>query len=141
MLGIFMGIVQLWGYQMLITLFLAHLFRLNKVLSLIHISAEYLLEGKTFAPLELGMLLANAASSLQTDIRHQQLIDREGDQAASPAVFVYTLPNVVSLSLIHISRYVMSVTLPMSVIWNTMQTKVKIKSPKRPVWHNWNPWK
>ena len=27
---------------------------------------------------------------------HQQLIDREGDQAASPAVFVYTLPNVVS---------------------------------------------
>ena len=58
--------------------------------------AEYLLEGKTFAPLEMGMLLANAASSLHTDIRHQQLIDREGDQAASPAVFVYTLPNVVS---------------------------------------------
>ena len=25
--------------------------------------------------------------------------------------------------------------------WNTMQTKVKIKSPKRPVWNNWNPWK
>lgn len=44
----------------------------------------------------MGMLLANAASSLHTDIRHQQLIDREGDQAASPAVFVYTLPNVVS---------------------------------------------
>ena len=59
-------------------------------------AAEYLLEGKTFAPLEMGMLLANAASSLHTDIRHQQLIDREGDQAASPAVFVYTLPNVVS---------------------------------------------
>ena len=39
------------------------------------------------------------------------------------------------------TRYVMSVTLPMSVIWNTMQTKVKIKSPKRPVWNNWNPWK
>ena len=42
------------------------------------------------------MPYANAASSLHTDIRHQQLIDREGDQAASPAVFVYTLPNVVS---------------------------------------------
>ena len=39
------------------------------------------------------------------------------------------------------TRYVMSVTLPMSVIWNTMQTKAKIKSPKRPVWSNWNPWK
>lgn len=61
-----------------------------------YVAAEYLLEGKTFAPLEMGMLLANAASSLHTDIRHQQLIDREGDQAASPAVFVYTLPNVVS---------------------------------------------
>ncbi len=30
----------------------------------------------------------------------------------------------------------LSVTLPMSVIWNTMQTKAKIKSPKRPVWSN-----
>lgn len=39
------------------------------------------------------------------------------------------------------TRYVMSVTLPMSVIWNTMQMKAKIKSPKRPVWSNWNPWK
>ena len=35
MLGIFMGIVPLWGYQMLITLFLAHLFRLNKVIALV----------------------------------------------------------------------------------------------------------
>ena len=30
-----MGIVPLWGYQMLITLFLAHLFRLNKVIALV----------------------------------------------------------------------------------------------------------
>ena len=36
-------------------------------------------------------------------------------------------------------RYVRNITV--SVIWNTMQTKVKIKSPKRPVWNNWNPWK
>ena len=33
-----------------------------------YVAAEYLLEGKTFAPLEMGMLLANAASSLHTDI-------------------------------------------------------------------------
>ena len=31
-------------------------------------------------------------------------------------------------------RYVRNIT--MSVIWNTMQTKAKIKSPKRPVWSN-----
>ena len=71
-------------------------YKMDDLCKLGYVAAEYLLEGKTFAPLEMGMLLANAASSLHTDIRHQQLIDREGDQAASPAVFVYTLPNVVS---------------------------------------------
>ena len=35
MLGVFMGIVPAWGYQMLITLFLAHLFRLNKVIAIV----------------------------------------------------------------------------------------------------------
>jgi uncharacterized protein (DUF2062 family) len=34
-LGVFMGIVPVWGYQMLITLFLAHLFRLNKVIAIV----------------------------------------------------------------------------------------------------------
>ena len=35
MLGVFMGIVPVWGYQMLITLFLAHLLRLNKVIAIV----------------------------------------------------------------------------------------------------------
>ena len=35
MLGIFMGITPVWGYQMLITLFLAHLFKLNKVIAIV----------------------------------------------------------------------------------------------------------
>ena len=30
-----------------------------------------------------------------TDCKHQAIISKEGDKAASPAVFVYTLPNVV----------------------------------------------
>ena len=34
-LGVFMGIVPAWGYQMLITLFLAHLLRLNKVIAIV----------------------------------------------------------------------------------------------------------
>lgn len=34
-LGVFMGIVPIWGYQMLTTLFLAHLLRLNKVIALV----------------------------------------------------------------------------------------------------------
>ena len=38
----------------------------------------------------------NAAASLNTDIRHERIINQEGDHAASPTVFVYTLPNVVA---------------------------------------------
>lgn len=52
--------------------------------------------GKTgYDPKEVGMIFANTSSSLDTDLRHQQIIDRLGDKEASPAVFVYTLPNVV----------------------------------------------
>lgn len=71
-------------------------YKMDDLCKLGYVAAGYLLEGKTFAPQEMGLLLANAGSSLHTDIRHQQLIDRNGDVAASPAVFVYTLPNVVS---------------------------------------------
>lgn len=35
MLGLFMGIVPIWGYQMLATLFLSHLFKLNKVIAIV----------------------------------------------------------------------------------------------------------
>lgn len=35
MLGIFMGIVPIWGYQMLVTLLLAHAFKLNKVIAIV----------------------------------------------------------------------------------------------------------
>ena len=35
MLGVFMGIVPIWGYQMLATLFLAHLLKLNKVIAIV----------------------------------------------------------------------------------------------------------
>lgn len=35
MLGIFMGIIPIWGYQMLVTLFLAHIFKLNKVIAIV----------------------------------------------------------------------------------------------------------
>lgn len=35
MLGIFMGILPIWGYQMLLTLFLSHLLKLNKTISIV----------------------------------------------------------------------------------------------------------
>lgn len=35
MLGVFMGIVPIWGYQMIVTLFLAHVLKLNKVIAIV----------------------------------------------------------------------------------------------------------
>lgn len=42
-------------------------------------------------PEEVGMVLANANSSLDNDLRYYDTID----DVPSPAVFVYTLPNIV----------------------------------------------
>lgn len=41
-----------------------------------------------------AIILANRASSLDADIAHQVIIDKRLPEGASPAVFVYTLPNV-----------------------------------------------
>lgn len=61
-----------------------------------YVAAEKLL--KDFeAPLDktrVAVILANRSSSLDTDLRHQRLLN--SGEAASPAVFVYTLPNIVS---------------------------------------------
>ncbi len=50
------------------------------------------LDGR-FAPTEVALVLSNRAASLDTDLEHQRILD-EGTEPASPAVFVYTLPNV-----------------------------------------------
>lgn len=71
-------------------------YKMDDLCKLGYTAAEYLLQDKNFRPEEIGILLANSASSLHTDIHHQDIINQEGDHAASPAVFVYTLPNVVA---------------------------------------------
>lgn len=71
-------------------------YKMDDLCKLGYTAAEYLLKDKNFEPEEIGILLANSASSLHTDIHHQEIINQEGDHAASPAVFVYTLPNVVA---------------------------------------------
>lgn len=71
-------------------------YKMDDLCKLGYTATEYLLAGKSFQPEEIGILLANSASSLDTDIRHQTIINEEGDHAASPAIFVYTLPNVVA---------------------------------------------
>lgn len=71
-------------------------YKMDDLCKLGYTAAEYLLKDKCYLPEEIGILLANSSSSLNTDIRHQAVIDKEGNHAASPAIFVYTLPNVVA---------------------------------------------
>lgn len=70
-------------------------YKMDDLCKLGYIAAGYLLKDTNFKPEELGIILANASSSLDTDCKHQSIISKDGDSAASPAVFVYTLPNVV----------------------------------------------
>jgi hypothetical protein len=43
---------------------------------------------------ETAVILANASSTLETDRKHQESIKDEENYFPSPAVFVYTLPNI-----------------------------------------------
>lgn len=43
---------------------------------------------------DTALVLANKSSSLDTDVRHQQSIGDPENYFPSPAVFVYTLPNI-----------------------------------------------
>jgi 3-oxoacyl-(acyl-carrier-protein) synthase len=71
-------------------------YKMDDLSKLAYIAANYLLNNEEIKPFETGIILANSASSLDTDRKHQQLIYEGGDKAASPAVFVYTLPNVLA---------------------------------------------
>lgn len=43
---------------------------------------------------QLGLIFHNSVSSLDTDVKHQESISNT-DKSVSPAIFVYTLPNIV----------------------------------------------
>jgi 3-oxoacyl-(acyl-carrier-protein) synthase len=45
-------------------------------------------------PESKGIVIANRSASLDTDIHYRRNLDAVGDREASPAVFAYTLPNV-----------------------------------------------
>jgi len=59
------------------------------------LAAEILLQELTthdYRPEEIGVMLSNANSSLDTDLRYFETIK----EMASPSLFVYTLPNIVT---------------------------------------------
>ena len=72
-----------------------------------YIAAEKLLAtsdavGK-YGAWRVGIVMANRSASLDTDIRHQQIVESHPEEGASPAVFVHTLPNIAAgeLSIRH----------------------------------------
>lgn len=69
-------------------------YKMDDLCKLAYLASAWLLDGTAFGEEECGIILSGKYGCLDTDMRHQQIIDTEGDESASPAVFVYTLPNV-----------------------------------------------
>lgn len=69
-------------------------YKMDDVCKLGYMASEWLLDGIVYGEEECGIVLSGKYGCLDTDMKHQNLIDGGGDAAASPAVFVYTLPNV-----------------------------------------------
>ncbi|MBO2013081.1 hypothetical protein [Hymenobacter negativus] len=73
-------------------------FKMDALCKLAFLTAELLLPTTSLAARrgagEVGVVLANRSSSLLTDLVHQQSIQEPAAHLPSPAVFVYTLPNI-----------------------------------------------
>ncbi|MDB2606332.1 3-oxoacyl-ACP synthase [Zobellia sp.] len=67
-------------------------FKMDNLSKLAFIGAEVLLQNSDKK--NTALVLSNNASSLDTDRKHQAAISDQSGAFASPAVFVYTLPNI-----------------------------------------------
>ncbi|MDR3365361.1 MAG: hypothetical protein LBO71_00120 [Prevotellaceae bacterium] len=74
-------------------------FKMDSLSKLGFLASELILrdENPRFAPREdLAVICFNRSASLATDALHQAAIQREDSCYASPSVFVYTLPSIVT---------------------------------------------
>ena len=69
-------------------------YKMDDMSKLGYIASHLLLDGLSFSPEDMAVILQNRSASLDSDLKHLRNIT-EGP-GASPAVFVYTLPNVAS---------------------------------------------
>ncbi len=71
-------------------------FKMDNLSKLAFIGSELLFKNYNFQDKENGLALvfANKHSSLDTDVKFQESISNEANYFPSPAVFVYTLPNI-----------------------------------------------
>lgn len=72
-------------------------YKMSDLSKALYVAVERLLEQSPWEDVEprrRAIVLANRASSLDTDAEHQRILDAKLREGVSPAVFVYTLPNV-----------------------------------------------
>jgi len=71
-------------------------YKMDNLCKLGYVAASFLLNGIELDTQKTAIVLSNSQSSLDTDLKHQKSIENLGDIGASPAIFVYTLPNIVA---------------------------------------------
>lgn len=71
-------------------------FKMDNLCKLGYLAAGELFDGIEFGPEEMALVLSDSSSSMDSDLRHLESLAAGGEAAASPSVFVYTLPNVVA---------------------------------------------
>ncbi len=73
-------------------------FKMDTLSKLAFIAVELLLKDRKidekYSAEEIAVIMANSSSSLNTDIDYQKTISDKNNYFPSPAVFVYTLPNI-----------------------------------------------
>jgi glycosyltransferase involved in cell wall biosynthesis len=109
--GVFMGIVPIWGYQMLTAVFLAHLLKLNKVLVVIsaNISLPPLIPLILYFSLRMGeFVLGNDLNlSFHSDISFETIKSALWSYVVGSivlAIFAGVLSGLLSFSLLALSR-------------------------------------
>ncbi len=75
-------------------------FKMDNLSKLGFLSAELLLKDRPltefYSPGDIGILIENRSSSLETDEKHQEAINDRNNYFPSPKIFVYTLPNIMA---------------------------------------------
>lgn len=72
----------------------AKFFKMDELCKLAFIASEILLEQKDLSLDKTAIILGNSHSSNASDQKHQESIKNRNNYFPSPAVFVYTLPNI-----------------------------------------------
>lgn len=73
-------------------------FKMDNLSKLAYVASCKLLSGLRldYPSNRIGVVLANRSSSLDTDIAHQQIVGQKLPEGSSPAIFVYTLANIMA---------------------------------------------